>query len=280
MAPPNKPWRQVFRDAPPSTLMWRGCGFALTCLINRWMSTLNYRIAYYDETVEPVSANFRGPNIYLFWHEYIPFPLHLRPRCRLAMLLSKHQDAELLSHVAHFSGMDTVRGSTHRGGTTALREMLEQGRGKSLAITPDGPRGPRRVLAQGCIYLSSRLQVPLVPLGFGYDRPWRHPTAWDRFAFPRLFSRARAVSGPRIQIPSDLDREQIERYRVWVEQVLNQLTRTAENWAAGEYAVVESRTIYRQAARIKRDSGAERFTQAELWPQTVMRVNADWRQAS
>ncbi|MEZ6074563.1 MAG: DUF374 domain-containing protein [Pirellulaceae bacterium] len=107
---------------------------------------------------------FDGPAIYVFWHETIPLPIYMRPNCRLSMLLSQHQDAEVLSHVAHFAGLQVVRGSSNRGGTSALRTMIERGKGMSLAITPDGPRGPRRVLAQGCIYLSSRLQIPIVPI--------------------------------------------------------------------------------------------------------------------
>jgi lysophospholipid acyltransferase (LPLAT)-like uncharacterized protein len=184
----------------------------------------------------------------LFWHEYIPAPLHLRPHCRLAMLLSQHQDAEVLSHAAHFAGLETVRGSTHRGATGALRTLMKHGRGMNLAITPDGPRGPRRVLAPGCIYLSSRLQVPLVPLGVGYDRPWRYRRVWDQFAIPRPFSRARVVSGPRVQIPPDLSREQIEAQRLWVETMLNQLTTTAERWAADEIQLTHQEPLWRGPA--------------------------------
>ena len=54
----------------------------------------------------------------------------------------------------------------------------------NLTITPDGPRGPRRQLAQGPVYLASKLGMPIVAMGFGYDRPWRF-NSWDRFAIPR-----------------------------------------------------------------------------------------------
>lgn len=137
------------------------------------MSTLSYRGATYEPGTDPSKDDFDGPAIFIFWHEYIPAPLYLRPHARLASLLSQHQDAEILTHAAHFAGLGTVRGSTRRGAISALRGLLAQGRGLSLAITPDGPRGPRRVLAAGCIYLASRLQIPLVPMGIGYDRPWR-----------------------------------------------------------------------------------------------------------
>jgi lysophospholipid acyltransferase (LPLAT)-like uncharacterized protein len=226
--------------------VWRLFGFVMLKAINAWMGTLSYRMARYDPTADPAEASFRGPAIYIFWHEYIPFPLHLRPNCRLAMLMSQHQDAEILSHIAHYAGLDAVLGSTSRGGTTALRELIHRGKGMSLAITPDGPRGPRRRLAQGCIYLSSRLQIPIIPLAIGYDRPWRNRNSWDQFAIPRPFSRCRAILGPKIQIPADLDRAEIESHRCWVEQQLSELTSLTEDWAEGRCEVQKSEILFRR----------------------------------
>jgi hypothetical protein len=136
-----------------------------------------------------------------------------------------------------------VRGSTRRGGAAALRKLLDEGELNHLAITPDGPRGPRRRLAQGPIYLASKLQMPLVLLGFGYDRPWR-ARSWDRFAVPRPGSRARAVVSPEIHVPAGLDRGEQEHFRMRVEGLLNRLTSEAEAWAAsgrrklGQYGLV------------------------------------------
>lgn len=225
--------------------MWRSAGFVAIKLLNYWMSTLNYRAWRYDPTADPGDEEFAGPAIYIFWHEYIPIPIYLRPHCRLSILLSQHQDAEVLSHAAHYAGFGAVRGSTNRGGTAALRELIERGKGMSLAITPDGPRGPRRTLAQGCIYVSSRLQIPIVPIGIGYDRPWRNHRAWDRFAIPRPFSNARAILGPRIQVPEDLDRDQMELHRQWIEQQLLTLTSLAEDWAEGKCSVPGSEPLFR-----------------------------------
>jgi hypothetical protein len=127
-------------------------------------------------------------------------------------------------------GFGLVRGSTRRGGVAAIRELLRKSRSMHLAITPDGPRGPRRRMASGPVYLSSKLGLPLVLLGFGYDRPRRVGT-WDRFAIPRPSSRARCVPSPEIHVPPDLDREGQEHFRRRLEDVLNRLTLEAEAWA-------------------------------------------------
>ena len=211
----------------------------------RWMSTLEYKCAYYDPAVDPVHAGYRGQKIYIFWHEFILFPLYLRGHNNLAMLLSQHRDAEVLSRTAYHMGFDVVRGSTYRGGTAALRELMQKSRGMNLTITPDGPRGPRRQLAQGPIYLASKLGLPIVAIGFGYDRPWRLKT-WDRFALPRLYSRARAVMSPEIHLPADLDRDGIEHYRQHVDTMLNRLTSEAEAWA-------ESGTSKRDEVEMRRE---------------------------
>jgi lysophospholipid acyltransferase (LPLAT)-like uncharacterized protein len=147
------------------------------------------------------------------------------------MLLSQHGDAEILARVAYHMGFDCVRGSTYRGGARAIWELFERSRRQHLTITPDGPRGPRRRMSQGPIYLASRLQLPLVPMGFGYDRPWR-VNSWDKFAIPRPLSRARAVIGPPLRLPRDLDRGGLEHCRRRAERLLNALTCEAEAWAA------------------------------------------------
>jgi lysophospholipid acyltransferase (LPLAT)-like uncharacterized protein len=198
--------------------------------IRAWMSTLDYRAAFYDRSVDP-ALGIGGPRIYIFWHENILAPLYLRGHCRLTMLLSQHNDADILARIAYHFGFDCVRGSTYRGGARAIWELFERSHQQHLTMTPDGPRGPRRKLAQGPIYLASRLQLPLVVMGFGYDRPWR-AQSWDRFAVPRPFSHVRAVIGPPLMLPRDLSRPDLEQCRQRVEHLLNSFTSEAEAWAA------------------------------------------------
>jgi len=203
-------------------------GLVAATTIRTWMNTLDYKVAYYDPAIDPVSPAYEGQKIHIFWHEYILFPLALRGHCNLAMLLSQHRDAEILSRVAYHLGFEFVRGSTRRGGVGALRQLLRKSQHMNLTITPDGPRGPRRHLAPGAVFLASKLGIPLVATGYAFDRPWR-ARSWDRFAVPRPFSRARAIPSPEIFIPPALDREGIEFYRQKVERLLNDLTAEADS---------------------------------------------------
>lgn len=245
MEVPRKNRRRSRRLKVPRFLTGIG-GLLSAQAIRAWMSTLDYRAAYYDRSVDPIYGAGE-PRIYIFWHENLLMPLYLRGRCHLAMLLSQHRDADILARVAHHMGFDCVRGSTYRGGASAMWELFRRSRRQHLTITPDGPRGPRRQLALGAIYLASRLGLPLVPMGFGYDRPWRM-NSWDRFAVPRPFSRGRAVIGSPLRLRPDMSRVELARCRLRVERLLNDLTLEAEAWAAAGTRKVGEAVLHPQFA--------------------------------
>ena len=257
------------REAPISPLT-KLAGLLSAAAIRQWMGTVEYKCAYYDPNVDPATP---GQRIYIFWHEYILFPLYLRGHCNVAMLLSQHRDADVLTRLAHYMGFDFVRGSTYRGGTKALRQLARIGRKRNLAITPDGPRGPRRQLAQGAIYLAAKLQLPLVPVGFGYDRPWR-VRSWDRFAIPRPGTRARAVLGPEVLLPSGLDRDGIEHYRSRLEKFLLCLTCEAETWAESGNRKPQEVPMRRESLRRAAASEGYRPVEAEPSPDHLFRLAA------
>jgi lysophospholipid acyltransferase (LPLAT)-like uncharacterized protein len=222
-----------------------------TASIRQWMGTLDYRAEFGDPTVDPVHPDYRGAKIYVFWHENILQPLYMRGHSNIAMLLSRHADANILDRVARMMGFGVVRGSTFNGGSVALRQLAERAKRENLTITPDGPRGPRRRLAPGCVFLASTLGIPLVAMGLGYDRPWRVGT-WDRFAIPKPWSRARAVVSRAIHVPADLDREGIEWHRAGMEKLLVDLSDDAERWAcAGDHRDGEIR-LRKEPSRVAR----------------------------
>ena len=219
-----------------NTTILKTSGGLAALLMRSWYGTLDCRAAIYDSSSDPADPVFGGKNIYLLWHEYIPFPTCLRRNCGVSMLVSRHTDAEILAHAGKYLGFGVVRGSSgtrrgkSRGGAAALRNLMRASRETHFAITPDGPRGPRRTMSNGPIYLASKLGMPLIAMGFGYDRPWRMPT-WDRFAVPKPYSRARAIMSPPMYLPRDLDRGGIEHYRVEAERMMNVVNSEAEDWA-------------------------------------------------
>lgn len=226
-----------------------------TAAIRQWMGTLDYKADFGDPTVDPVHPAYRGAKIYVFWHENILLPLYLRGHSNISMLLSRHWDANILDRVARMMGFGVVRGSTFHGGSAALRELAARAAEGNLTITPDGPRGPRRQLAAGCVFLASTLRIPLVAMGMGYDRPFRFGT-WDRFALPRPWSRARAIVSRPLAIPPDLDRAGIEAHRAGVERLLVHLSNASEAWATAGGRRVGERVVRKEPSRVARKAAA------------------------
>ncbi len=219
---------------------WRAAGLLGTMAVRRWMSTIDFKWAFYDPEIDPAIEDRHF--IFMFWHEHILCPLFFRRHSNVTMLLSRHGDAEFIGQAAEFLGMRCVRGSTSKGASMAIKQFLELKDNNILAFTPDGPRGPRRVLAPGAIFLASKLQLPIVLLGVGYDRPWR-AGSWDRFALPRPFSRGRMITSPRLDVPRRLNKLDLEHFRQKFEKLLNDLTWEAEDWAASGSPLLGESTV-------------------------------------
>lgn len=113
-----------------------------------------------------------GRNVILaFWHSrQIMMPLAYRGK-EVHVLISQHRDGELISRIVARFGARSVRGSTTRGGVQALRKLIRLGRsGVDLAVTPDGPKGPRQVVQVGVIQLAQATGLPVVPVTFSCSK--------------------------------------------------------------------------------------------------------------
>ncbi len=213
-------------------LLIRGVGVAGAGLVRRLVGTCRFHFSFADPALDPAVARQTGQRyIYAFFHEIMLFPAYYWPWPEMHILIGEHADGEMITQVVKRLGFSVVRGSTTRGGAKALRQMLETVRTGHLCFTPDGPRGPRRQVHQGLIYVASKLGLPIVAVGMAFSRPWR-ANSWDRFAVPRPFSQATCVMPPSIIVPPDADRETLEDYRLKVECCMNQATEQAEAWVA------------------------------------------------
>jgi lysophospholipid acyltransferase (LPLAT)-like uncharacterized protein len=165
------------------------------------------------------------------------------------VLISQHADGQLIADTAQLLGFSTVRGSTTRGGVQAMRRMQQVAKRGHLAITPDGPRGPRRKVQPGVVWIASVTGRPIIPVGLAGTSGVR-ARSWDRFFLPWPNSAGAAVIGPAIHVPPDLTREQLEAYRQQVEDALNLATQQAEEWlATGQLPLdLDPATVSRPAA--------------------------------
>lgn len=135
------------------------------------------------------------PVVFAVWHEYMLVPLWHRRGEGVTLLVSEHPDAEYLARAARSWGYRVVRGSSTRGGVGGLKRITAVlGRGRDVAFTPDGPRGPRGVAKPGAMRAAMLGGGAVVPVGAAASSWWRL-RSWDRFAVPRPFSRVRLVYG-------------------------------------------------------------------------------------
>ncbi|MEZ6142083.1 MAG: lysophospholipid acyltransferase family protein [Zavarzinella sp.] len=226
-------------------------------LISRWMRTMSFAAWSGDQYLMNDRPYLIGDSrfIYAFWHEYILLPAFYCAHPETSVLVGQHADGELITQIIQQFGFSAIRGSSTRGGTVALLKMLRDGHSRHFAITPDGPRGPRRVCQAGSVYLASRSGIPIVPVGLGGPTLFR-AKSWDRFAIPKPFSRWRMVMMPPIAVPPKLGLEELEPYRLKVEATMNLACDIAEQWAltgqlelphelAGEHTIFRPAKTYR-----------------------------------
>ena len=120
--------------------------------------------------------------ILAFWHSHLLLMLHCRYRRPISVLISQSKDGEAIARVFDWYGVDSARGSSTRGGSAALRELLREAReGKNIVFTPDGPKGPARIAKDGVVYAALSTGLPIAPVAFAAKKKSfsRHGTAWS-----------------------------------------------------------------------------------------------------
>ena len=167
-----------------------------------------------------------SPVIVCFWHNRIlgitfAFDrIYPKKRAGVTVLTSPSKDGEILAQLVGAFGMKAVRGSSSRRGSRALLELVKLIRsGRDIAITPDGPRGPRYSLGPGIILLAQTTGTRIVPAHASFSRCVRMKT-WDGFIIPLPFSKVSVTIGEALAIPAELTVEEFEAKRKNLEDLL------------------------------------------------------------
>ena len=162
----------------------------------------------------------RGQYILAFWHGHLALMVYAPHHRPMTVMISQHRDGELIARTMELFGVDVARGSTTRGGAAALRAMLREAQqGKNLAFTPDGPRGPRRIVQPGVIAAAQFTGLPIVPVVISSERK-RVLKSWDQMEVPRFFSRIIMAYGEPLEVARGAD---VENNRVELEARMNDL---------------------------------------------------------
>lgn len=181
---------------------------------------------------EEIPESFRRdgkPFILAFWHgRLMMMPYCWRRTDLVKMLISSHRDGRLISSTVGHFGIESVVGSSSKGGAQAMRNLLRLLRdGGIVGITPDGPRGPRMRVGEGTIAIARLSGAPIVPATFAASRR-RVLGSWDRFVLALPFTRGTFLWGEPIHVPRDADAAISERCRLALERAMNELTARAD----------------------------------------------------
>lgn len=173
-----------------------------------------------------------------FWHGRLLMMPFAHPEVSWAVMVSRHPDGEVISRVAERLGIRPVRGSSRRGGGVALLGMVRASRrGYHLAITPDGPLGPREQVKTGTIELARLAGTPIVPVAFAASHG-KFKRSWDRFLIAYPFGRGVFVYGEPVVVSPTAGPEEVEKARAVLEEGLRQVTAVADAYFKNQPSAV------------------------------------------
>lgn len=155
------------------------------------------------------------PIIICFWHGNLlmqPFLYKkLRKKIKIYTIISEHFDGEIIATLAKLFGFGSIRGSSRKGGLKALIQSIGAiNKGFDIALTPDGPKGPRFSVANGVVTIAKKSNSKIVTFSYKASSYWEI-NSWDRFMIPKPFSKLTFISSEPIDI-INLDNESAKNY--------------------------------------------------------------------
>ena len=212
------------------TFFQRFFAWLLLAIIRLISATLRYRVRDPHGFLERKDIS---QAIYCVWHNrlalcmklYFTFSGEHRSKAGVAGLVSASRDGAFLTAILQCFGVQPVRGSSSRRGAQALLELKTWAeRGYDLAITPDGPRGPRYTVQDGAMSMAQVTGLPVVPAA--YHLKWKiQLKSWDRFQIPLPFSICEVTAGKIFHVPRDISDSEREELRKQLEAELRAISR-------------------------------------------------------
>ncbi len=172
-------------------------------------------------------SKYSQPYIAAFWHGSMLAPWYLLRNKNLSALVSQSKDGELLARLLNGWKYNVIRGSSNVGGKEALQLLIDEAvNSKSIAITPDGPKGPEFKMKPGAVVLSKKTKLPILLIGVGYKNYYQLKS-WDKFKVPKLFSRVVINFSDPLFVSPELSYDEVSDFIIKTEAELNRLQESA-----------------------------------------------------
>lgn len=195
------------KDKIKSFLLLRVIPFILQLFV-RFIYLTNKKVFHHAKIDES------EPIVVAFWHgELLMQPFNyqrLRPNSLVKAMISNHKDGEAITRIVEFLGIGSIRGSSSKGGAKALISTIKELKaGNDIAITPDGPRGPRFSIADGIVAISQKSKAKIVVFNCRPTKYWQMKS-WDKFIVPKPFGTIEFFIQEPLDI-SSLDMEEAKK---------------------------------------------------------------------
>lgn len=198
-----------------------------------------------DGPMRALAGNGKGV-VGAFWHGRLVMSIALWPKDTQppAIIISRSADGDVIARAAALHGVAGIRGSSRKtrhdgsvdgkGAMGAFRAMVRHvEEGGVMAITPDGPKGPRMRVQAGALRLAETTGAPLIAAS--WSTRWRIVfKSWDRFILPLPFSRGVIIWSEARHLPANPSPDEREEARQWLESTMIELSRRADAWCGVE----------------------------------------------
>jgi len=182
------------------------------------------------EHLEAIEAADKLP-IVAFWHDRIFLGTYFMRNRGIVVMTSKSFDGEYIARFIQRLGYGAVRGSSSRGGSKALVQMIKAMRaGMPMAFSVDGPRGPRYEAKLGPVFLAKKTGNPILPFIVEPHKFWTI-NSWDKMQIPKPFTRALTVFGEPIYVDADANDVDVESKLTELQNSLDNLVKQGKEWS-------------------------------------------------
>ena len=194
-----------------------------------WSLFRTTRVQLITGSVNPYDSAGEDRYLFCIWHDSAVMAAFTGKHRRTVALTSRHRDGSFVAYVIKHVGVGAVRGSSGKTGGRAALELICTAKDKDIVITPDGPRGPRRELSPGIIYLASRTGNAIVPTTFACSCAWEIRGSWTTLTVPKPFSRVVALAGEPIYVPPNISDSGLAKFTNMVQTAMGDLESQAKN---------------------------------------------------
>ncbi len=188
--------------------------------------TMSWRVQFLNHnSIDEFELDRR---IIAVWHGRLLITACILRNYDIHVMVSDHEDGELITRIVERMGFRSVRGSSTRGGVKAAMSAVDAiRRGKIGGMLPDGPTGPRHKAKLGTVWLAREANAAIIPVSGSCDRGWQFIKSWDRFLVPKPFAKVTFAIGEPISVGAN-GNDEVKHANRQLEQSLNELERTCD----------------------------------------------------